>query len=340
MFDDKNIALYGGQPDEAKKKLADAQWQLPTGSLTWLGEGIVAFKALSGNKTVILSAGFHGDETGPVTLLNSMLNDLVNGELQPEKNCLFIIGNPLAVAKGVHSIDQSLKHLFSPKTDPASHAIALNHESKRAAEIMSAVSAFARRSSGISHYDLQSTHYPSKMKTFALCPNSPANLIPEPQLAFLARSGVQAIVIQNEVDATFSSWTSRQFGAESFMLIFDETSPFGQDQAELTPSIRVELKRFLEAEGGLTSLRPSFAGYPQQFTVVHEITNSGSGFYLTIPENTPNFSQFQPGDKIWHDDSETYQVSDDTAYIVFPRSRTREGERAGLLVRNHGTVLV
>lgn len=315
---------------------------LPTGTLSSISAGIIAFRYRSASRgSLIISAGVHGDETAPVEMLDHLVSDLLKGRLQPRKDCLFILGNPAALANNLRFIAQNLNRLFCPATEAlgAQH-MPLNNEQLRAKQIMQAVNQFTQQSAPAVHYDLHTTIRPSAFERFAILPYLPARACPHHQLTFLARSGIEALVNQNRATATFSAWTAAYCDAESFTLELGSVHRFGRNHPQTTKALDQELRMFLNSEAAAPELTPQPRHYPQQFTVIHEIINTGKGFKLNVDSDAVNFSQYQSGYEIWHDREESYCVDDGPVSIVFPNAQVGAGERAGLLVRNSPIVLL
>jgi succinylglutamate desuccinylase len=340
MFPSGQTFLQATLAGTLQQPVESSVW-LPTGILSWLAEGIMVFRCESGNSSsLIISAGIHGNETAPVEMVDKMITDILKGKLQPEKNCLFILGNPLAMTRSTRYNHKNLNRLFVAQPGKAnSLQTTADYETQRAGEIMKVTTTFAEQSTAVLHFDLHTAIRPSKFEKFALFPYTPATSCPDYQLAFLARSGIEALLIQNKEATTFSSWTATEFASQSFTIELGKVNKFGQNDPAMTAPLDSELRTLLCSKAQMPALTPQPRHYPRQFTVVHEIINTGRDFQLNIAEDTPNFTEFLPGYEIWRNATETYRVSDGPVTIVFPNSQVGPGERAGLLVKAGGIVL-
>ena len=316
----------------------------PSGNLESSEEGVLVFNATNAaQEGLIISAGIHGDETAPIELLDKIISDIVTGELQPHIHCLFILGNPKAIGQQTRFIDENLNRLFA---DPAMDAEKAdvneseNYEAKRALTIMSVTERFATSMKRVVHYDLHTAIRASRYSKFGVFPYLPARLCPDHQLAFLGRSGIEALLLQNKKSTTFSGWTSEQFNAESFTLELGKVRPFGENDLSLLSDLDAELRKLISNQKSTPSRHPQPTKYPIQFNVVHEIINSGDNFQLNIAEDTPNFTEYTKGYELWRDNQNAYKVGDEPEVIIFPNSRVKPGQRAGLVAKAGGTILI
>ena len=179
------------------------------GELALVDEGILRFTPNSSAKEgVIISAGVHGDETAPIELLDQIISDIIEGNLSPRVHCLFILGNPKAIDNQTRFVEVNLNRLFSSSPQKNTQP---SYEEERARLIMSKVEAFASSKDRITHYDLHTAIRDSRYVKFGVFPYRPARECPVHQLAFLGRSGIQALLLQNSPSTTFSGWTSEAF---------------------------------------------------------------------------------------------------------------------------------
>ncbi len=312
---------------------------LATQSGTWCHQspGLLTFHCEDPSQSyVILSAGIHGNETAPIELLDRLVDATLSGELQPQKNCMFILGNPKAMLMERRFTGENLNRLF--QTEMGQEAIEHHYERHRAQEIMEAVDAFLDGNSRPPiHYDLHTAIRASKFEKFAVYPYLPARTCPHPQLDFLGRVGIEAVLLQNTSSSTFSAWTAQRFGAESFTLELGKVNKFGANDPARLAALESELFRLLASEQPAKRTGDQF---PKQFTVVEEIINTGTGFQLNIAEDTPNFTPLENGYEVWRDANTRYLVENGPLAIVFPNSKVAPGQRAGLLIKQEIPVLV
>ena len=67
---------------------------------------------------IILSCGIHGDETGPIHLLQRLHNELQLAALAPSRPLLLIFGNPDAIRHQQRYVDSNLNRLFTRTPSP------------------------------------------------------------------------------------------------------------------------------------------------------------------------------------------------------------------------------
>ena len=91
-------------------------WQTATLSLQWLAEGVLALAPLDATDTldhVLLSTGIHGNETAPIEVVNSIVNDLLAGAMPLRCRLLVMLGNPVAMRSGARFTDYDMNRLFN-----------------------------------------------------------------------------------------------------------------------------------------------------------------------------------------------------------------------------------
>ncbi len=300
---------------------------LASGKLEHLGLGFLRFSCLkpTTNK-LVFSAGVHGNETGPIEMLNTLVADITTGHLIPEADCLFILGNPEAMRAQDRFVHTNLNRLFKP----ALQVDGKNLESRRARLIMNVTKSFLKKAKDSIHYDLHTAIQSSYHEKFAVYPYLPARTCPNTQLELMAHGDIEAILLQNGSAPTFSAWTASQFGAESFTVELGKVAPFGHNDLSRMNRI-AEVLRALITNTATALSRPE--KLPVQFQVVDEIINQGDNFELCIEEDTPNFTVLPTGFRVWRNDETEFLVGEEPLSIVFPNMKVGPGQRAGLLVK-------
>lgn len=286
------------------------------------------------DERLIVSAGVHGNETAPIEVLNNLVNGLMSGEWTLRQETLLILGNPPAMVAGTRFIEHNLNRLFSgayQKTPYTGSA-----EAQRAEWLETLCRDFSAAAPAVVHYDLHTAIRPSIREKFALYPYVPGRKVPDRQLAFLAASEVFTLLLQHKSGTTFASFSSTELGAESFTVELGQVRPFGQN----------DLARFAGIEAGLKALmsqQPSVSAIATEpdspmpdmtvYEVVEEILNTGASFRFHVPDDVANFTEYPPGEVIWEDGANRYQVGDEPEAIVFPNREVPVGQRVGLMVR-------
>ncbi len=293
------------------------------GVLHWQPEGPV-------DDLIILSAGIHGNETGPIEWLDRLCADLLHERLHCRHALLLILGNPRAIQEGTRFVEENLNRLF-PLPDPAPTP---SLESARADLLMRATRRAASTEVPCLHLDLHTAIRRSLKPTFAICPTLPSACLDSPRLQLLGHCGIQAAIHQTVVSRTFSGWTFQAFGATSFTLELGQVAAFGHNPPELTLKLDQTIRDMLTQSGpspwqSLSAPRQ----IPEQFRVASSVTKSSTGFHLCVADDAPNFTPLEPGELVWRDGEESWRIEGDTLYVLFPNNRVKPGERAALLVR-------
>ncbi|HEX8477322.1 MAG TPA: succinylglutamate desuccinylase/aspartoacylase family protein, partial [Telluria sp.] len=101
------------------------------------GKGMLSVKsATPGRASVIVSVGVHGDETGPIEMLDHVLDALPAEALAVD--LMLCVGNIDAILAGKRFLDADLNRMFRPVRG----ALAGTAEASRADDMMAATAAF------------------------------------------------------------------------------------------------------------------------------------------------------------------------------------------------------
>src|SRR5258708_18227655 len=107
---------------------------------TWLDDGVLQLEpsvVTQDTRSVLTSAGIHGDETAPIELLSLMVRDIAAGRAELACRLLVIFGNVNAMRESCRYRDDDLNRLFSgrhaqvPQSHEAPRAAALENVAKR-----------------------------------------------------------------------------------------------------------------------------------------------------------------------------------------------------------------
>jgi succinylglutamate desuccinylase len=286
------------------------------------------------NCGIVLSAGVHGDETSPVELLESLAHQLFQGILIARRPLLLLIGNPPALRIQKRFVQENLNRLFKKDQHGDSQ------EAVIARDLMAHVTAFRQRKSGLIHFDMHTAIRHSLIERFAIFPVGTAPGIKIVGLSLMQAAGIEAVVTQTKVSATFSGWTHQSFGALSFTLELGKVAPFGQNDLSRLQALAGTIEKLVADAQNPFNWPIDTAHMPQVFDVAQEIIHTGEGFILDVDEDVPNFTEFSAGDQVWHDSRQVFCVDDNIgdkeggpAYLLFPNSKVSPGQRAGLLVK-------
>ncbi len=302
------------------------------------GAGIVEIlplQAEANSPALMLSAGIHGNETGPIELLDRLLSAIADGRQKVCIPVLIVFGHLPAMRVQKRFLTTNLNRLFTTSILTSSQVA--ETEPARAQEIMQISVDFANRYPDFTHYDLHTAIRDSAIEKFALYPFVAGRALPASQKQLLSNAGVEAILIQNKPSSTYSAFTSSVLKGESFTVELGKVKPFGKNDPRRLSKLENVLTTLISADTPMTNLaKPATHNENckvQIFYVCHEIINTGDTFTLNIPEDIANFSAFDDGYEVWRDDRQSYRVEGSPQYIVFPNSKVEPGQRAGLLIK-------
>lgn len=307
----------------------EREGRLPFGRYVLHGPGMLELLPAAsrpGARTVVISAGVHGDETAPIELVGELLARLESGQLQLGAPVLVLLGNLPAIRAGTRYCATNLNRLFQRDV-----TLPDNDEGARAATLMAAVDAFfIRRPGPRLHYDLHTAIRDSRYPRFAVEPFDDSATTDGDQWRWLAAADIQAVLHQHRHSWTFSHYSKHYHAAQAFTLELGKVRPFGaNDLAALKP-----LRALLEA---LVEGREPPGAPPQTmafFRVAVELMRHAEAFRLCFADDTPNFTEFAVGTRLAEDaEAGDFIVEDAPLVVVFPNAKVELGARAALLVR-------
>lgn len=299
--------------------------------VTLLDSGVIKFEPNTACDTsVVISCAIHGNETAPIEIATSIIDDLLTEDQKCGQRVLFIFGNPWAMDVGERFVDLNMNRLFCG--DWQHQDLALK-EVKRAAKLEAYVANFFNEEpvtvNQRFHYDCHTAIRDSARERFAVYPFVEGRTIPEQQKAFLDMADVQTVLLQQQAANTFSSFSSIKYGAESFTLELGKVRPFGENDLSRFSGIDKALRSVIAGESlPRASKRPV-----DLFQVQHSIEKTSENWEFFVEDDAPNFTEYVAGTKIWQDGEQSYSVEEHPEYIVFPNRQVPVGQRAGLMLR-------
>ncbi|MEM5345528.1 succinylglutamate desuccinylase [Paraburkholderia azotifigens] len=294
---------------------------------TWVDDGVLQFEpagsARDEVRSVLASAGIHGDETAPIELLSFLVRDIADGSAALACRLLVILGNVQAMRESCRYIDDDLNRLFSGR-----HAqLPRSHEAPRAAALERiAVRFFADAPGARWHVDMHTAIRASVFEQFALLPHTGAPLS-RAMFEWLRDARIAAVLLHTTKGNTYSHFTAEACGAAACTLELGKVRPFGEN----------DLLRFAYADSALRLLLAGGQGdvslaLPRVFTVIDQITKQSDSFELLFASDVANFTAFGRDTVLARDGEYRYVVRHDEERIVFPNATVKPGLRAGLLV--------
>ncbi|QIZ76162.1 succinylglutamate desuccinylase [Ferrimonas lipolytica] len=273
---------------------------------------------------IVLSAGVHGNETGPIELLNRLVQELLAGTLNCRNRLLILLGNPPAMVVGKRELEHNMNRLFS-----GNHSNYQGDEAQRAKRLELAVTEFFQQRDGQRyHYDLHTAIRDSKREKFAIYPFRHGKPWKRQQLAFLANGGIDTALLIHSPQTTFSYFSSNQFGADAFTVELGKVRPFGHNDSQSVAQIESQLRRLISAEPVLIDAAAPLT----VFDVAQEINKQSDAFTLNFADDAANFTEYQRGDLLAQDGEVEYRAKADGEAIVFPNAKVALGQRALLTV--------
>lgn len=302
----------------------------------WLENGVIMFEPIDSQSIsmdIILSCGIHGNETGPIELINCLTQNLLKGKIPVKNRVLFIIGNPAAVEKQQRFIDENLNRLFDNR-----HLESNTIESRRAKTLELCVEDFFtnidKTDSGYRkrlHYDLHTTIRTSKHRQFLICPLQDGHSFLRKRIEFFIQCGINTFLLMNRASSSFSYHTSYHYQAEAFTVELGQVRTFGDNNWR-------ELKPIYHALLNLINGRKNYSDNNSfkdinLYQVKHEIIKQSDQFILNLEEDIENFYQLPIGYQLTQDIQGGYRVEGNGEAIIFPNCQVPIGHRAGIVVK-------
>jgi len=294
--------------------------------------GVIEFQPrVTTTKDVVLSSAVHGNETAPIEICDSLIKQIISGELKLAQRVLFIYGNPKSINIGLRFVEENLNRLFNGHHTV--EGIAMNDERVRAAKLEQYVSDFFERGehgSARSHYDLHTAIRGSKNEKFAVYPYLHGKPWKKSQLQFLLSCGVNTVLMMKSEATTFSYYSSYVHGADSFTVELGQVKPFGQN----------DMTRFEKTKKTLIALiSQNEVEYPQfnasdfeLFAVHRTINRTEDEFSFPFSDDAENFTGFAKGELLATDGDTSYYADVEGEAIIFPNAHVALGQRALLTV--------
>ncbi|MEM0912751.1 MAG: succinylglutamate desuccinylase, partial [Pseudomonadota bacterium] len=232
-------------------------------------------------KSIVISAGVHGNESAPIELVDSIIFDVFEGTLDIVHPVLFIYGNLPSIEQQVRFVEENLNRLFHYADKSNSM------ESKRANILMQVVSAFfERKSTERLHYDLHTAIRPSKNEKFAVYPYLYDKSYDKSQLCFLSACDINTVLLSQAPTATFSDYSSSQHNAHAFTLELGKVRPFGQNDMSRFVDIDKQLRQLISSD---EVALPKYSDCALEiFNVNQTIIKQQDDFKLHFEDDAPN----------------------------------------------------
>lgn len=285
---------------------------------------VIPNKVNDQTKSIVISAGVHGDETSPMELVDQIVADIVANRLEIKHRCLFLLCHPEATNNHSRYIDENMNRLFDDKYHPASL------EEKLAEGIKHVVLQFFEGTleSQRWHFDLHCAIRGSKHYTFSVSPKvAKGNNRSRELIEFLEKAHIEAILLSNSPASTFSWFSAEYFSAQSLTVELGKVAPLGKNNLMLISSFDQGLRGLLSDQlEGLES-KPITT-----YRVTQTIKRMNDDFDFNFSDDVENFTQFEHGQVLGHDGDKLLFAKAEHEAIVFPNKNVGVGQRAALMV--------
>ncbi|WP_261858115.1 succinylglutamate desuccinylase [Photobacterium sanguinicancri] len=312
------------------------EWQLQSGvSFQLRSRGVLIIEPTvisRSTKSIIVSAGVHGDETGPIELLQQLSGEILKGLFEPAHRLLFIIAHPEATLAHTRFIAENMNRLFAHRNEPN------NIDRKIANTLQQEVDHFYQGSDiadvqdGVSrwHLDLHSAIRDSAHYTFAVSPCSAYPTRSNALFAFLEQAEVEAVLLSRADSPTFSWYSASKYGAQALTMELGRVAKLGENDLERLSAFDCALRVLLQQEE-----QPySWQGRKLiVYKVTRTITKLSDDFNFNFPASQANFTFFEQGCLLGQDQDKQYFSLEGGEAVVFPNPNVALGQRACLLVQ-------
>ncbi|MGS0741075.1 succinylglutamate desuccinylase [Glaciimonas sp. GG7] len=284
-------------------------------------------RSLACRSQVLISVGIHGNETGPIALLDALLIALSTDAARLQVDLMVVVGNLAAIAQNKRYLNVDLNRLFHTDGPPRCES----WELRRATEIMKATHQFFEPNHNDKwHLDLHSAIRDSLFPAFAVIPTAVSGLKRNALTDLLQEGGIGAAIFNDRPASTFSAYTAARFKTASATVELGKVGPLGAYEDRCFDDMSRVLQQLLTANP--IGVRDTPTVSIAQFKVAQEMIKATPSFQLAFSRDLPNFTRFAPDSLLAEDEGAEIRCGSTPEYIVFPNPDVDIGMRAGLTV--------
>lgn len=292
--------------------------------------GVIEVKPVSqSDQYIVISCGIHGNETAPIEIVSRLISQIVNSELEPKVNLLFVLGNPESMKASTRFVSINMNRLFASNSKNYPRSEENSYEIDRAERLEKLVSLFFERANGNEkiHLDLHTALKPSFHKTFAIRPCN-VNKISLISKQLLSAMGIEAVLQQNKPSTSFAYSSFEKCSAEAYTLELGAVRNFGENDPD-DFVMAIKCLQYLIANTDISRIqsKPLI-----EYKVVDEIIRRSEDFIFHVEEDVENFTSYPKGYLIAEDKGYNYRVTYDHEAIVFPNINVPVGQRVAIMV--------
>lgn len=284
------------------------------------------------HKSIVLSAGIHGDETAPIECLAQIAQDILNQKQALHWPCLFIFAHAKATLAHVRYFEQNLNRLFANQDEE--EVAAQGIEANIARQIKHALADFYATTNPHHrwHFDLHCSIRPSIYPHFAI---SPLPIDPKRSQRLhqmLIHLNMDAVVVSNQASSTLSWFSHAFYCAHAATLELGQLKPLGENNPQDLARFETPLRQLLAHKDGFESNRTPQRqlSHPTSFYKVSQVIENKGGIHFLEPDKLINFNRFETDIEIAKDTSQGY-LAKAGEIILFANDAVEVGQRAGLI---------
>ncbi len=277
----------------------------------------------SSTKHIVVSAGVHGDETGPMELVNNVVADIETQKLKVKHRLLFFFGHPQATLSHSRFVIENLNRLFDAVP---SHT---NVETEIATNIKRHIDQFfaGTDQSQRWHFDLHCAIRGSKHYTFAVSPKTQKPTRSKALFEFINASQLEAVLLSNSPSPTCSWYSAHNHSAQALTVELGRVAPlWNNDLNKIAPFDRA-LRAMIS-----DNVLPDAEHAAITYRVNRTITRHYEDFQFNFADDVENFTSFSLGDVLGHDGEQILMTKVANEAVVFPNPKVALGQRAALMV--------